>query len=112
MELHSEGLIVGSRIWLSPDTQAVVPVRLPPAEQNHRTGVPDLHDLMPNDLRWSRWNNNTDKVHKKCDVLKAMPPTLVPGETVFYKTGPWSQRCWGRLPSDIHRETASAVWLT
>ena len=33
--------------------------------------VPNLQDLMPDDLRWSRCNNNRNKVHNKCNVLES-----------------------------------------
>ena len=34
------------------------------------TGIPNLWDLMPDDLRWSWCNNNRNKVHNKCNVLE------------------------------------------
>jgi len=34
-------------------------------------GVPNLRDLMPDDLRWSWCNNNRSKVHKKFSVLES-----------------------------------------
>ena len=33
------------------------------------TGVPNIWDLMPDDLRWSWCNNNGTKVHNKCNLL-------------------------------------------
>ena len=36
-----------------------------------RTGVPNLQDLMPDDLRWSLCNNNRNKVHNKCNALES-----------------------------------------
>ena len=44
-------------------------------------GVPNLQDLMPDDLRWSRCNNNRNKVHNKCNALESSPnhpPSLSP----------------------------------
>ena len=35
-----------------------------------KAGVPSLQDLMPDDLRWNWCNNNRNKVHNKCNVLK------------------------------------------
>ena len=32
-------------------------------------GVPNLWDLMPDDLRWSSGHNNGNKVHDKCNAL-------------------------------------------
>ena len=46
-------------------------------------GVPNLQDLMPDDLRWDRCNNNSNKVHSNCNVLESSqnhPPTLVHGK--------------------------------
>ena len=47
-----------------------------------KTGVPILWDLMLNDLRWNRCNNNRNKMHNKCNVhliiLKLSSPTPGP----------------------------------
>ena len=37
------------------------------------SGVPELSDLMPDDLRWSGCNNNRNKVHNKCNALESSP---------------------------------------
>ena len=44
-----------------------------------RAGVPNLQDLMPDDLRWSWCNNNRNKVQNKCNVLESSGnyPSLV-----------------------------------
>ena len=42
-------------------------------EQPSIAGVPDLHDLMPDDLRCSWCNNNRNKVHNTCNVLGSAP---------------------------------------
>ena len=34
-------------------------------------GVPNLWDLMPDDLRWSWYNNNSNKVHNECTALES-----------------------------------------
>ena len=34
------------------------------------TGVPNIWDLMPDDLRWSWHNNNGTKVHNKCNLFE------------------------------------------
>ena len=39
-------------------------------EGHPRSGVPSLQDLMPDDLRWS-WYNNRNKVHNKCNMLES-----------------------------------------
>ena len=49
-------------------------------------GVPNLRDLMPDNLRWSRCSNNRNKVHKKCHVLKLPqnhPPSPRSTENLF-----------------------------
>ena len=51
------------------------------------TWVPSLWDLMPDDLRWSWYNNNGNKVHNKCNALESPwnhPPT-----------GPWKNHLLG-----------------
>ena len=45
------------------------------------TGIPNLWDLMPDDLRWSWCNNNRNKVHNKCNALESSRNHLPP---------PWS----------------------
>ena len=49
-------------------------------ELHFRSGVPNLQDLMPDDLRWSWRNNNRNKVHNKFDALESSqnhpPPCL------------------------------------
>ena len=36
-----------------------------------RVGVPNLWDLMPDDLRWIWYNTNRNKVHNKCNALES-----------------------------------------
>ena len=36
-----------------------------------KAGVPNLQDLMPDDLRWSWCNNNQNKVHNKCKAFES-----------------------------------------
>ena len=36
-----------------------------------QSGVPNLQDLMPDDLKQSRCNNNRNKVHNKCNMLES-----------------------------------------
>ena len=43
----------------------------PPGKPCLRTKVPNLQDLMPDDLRWSWCNNNRNKVHNKLNVLES-----------------------------------------
>ena len=61
-------------------------------------GVPDLQDLMPDDLRWRWCNNDRNKIHNKCNVLESSPnhlPTPVCGKVVFHETCPWCLKGWG-----------------
>ena len=52
------------------------------------TGVPNIWDLMPDDLRWSWCNKNRNKVHSKRNTLESSqnhPHHPVHGEIVFHK---------------------------
>ena len=68
----------------------------------YKPGIPNLQNLMPDDLRWS-WcnnNNNISKMHSISNVLESSwnHSTLpVCSKIVFHKTGPWCPRCWGPL---------------
>ena len=42
---------------------------------NSKAGIPNLQDLMPNDLKWSWCNNNRNKAHNKCNVLESSRTT-------------------------------------
>ena len=61
---------------------------------------PQPQNLMPDDLRWSWWNNR-HKVHNKCDALESSPnhphspPVL--RKIVFHEASPWCQKGWGPL---------------
>ena len=62
--------------------------------QSFRTEVPNLQDLMSDDLRWG-WC----KVHNKCNVLESSwNPTLLPKgymeELSSLEAGPWFQKGW------------------
>ena len=63
-----------------------------------RAGVPNLWDLMPDDVRWSWCNRN-----RRCTINVvhfSHPETICPSihrKTVFHKTGPWCQKVWGPL---------------
>ena len=39
--------------------------------ESSTAGVPNLRDLMPDDLGWSACNNNRNKVHNKCSELES-----------------------------------------
>ena len=46
-----------------------------------RAGVPNLQDLMSDDMRWCWYNNYRNKVHNKCDALESswnhpLPPPV------------------------------------
>jgi len=68
--------------------------------QPPKARVPNLQDLMPNDLRWS-WCNNRSKVHNKRNALESSenhPLNLVCGEIAFHEISPWCQKGRGLLP--------------
>ena len=65
----------------------------------YESRVTTLQVLKPADLRWSRCDNNRNKVHK-CDVLESSWNRLswpCPWEAVFHKTRPWWQTVWEPL---------------
>lgn len=76
------------------------PAALSDTVTSHYTGVPDLRDLMPDDLRWGCCANNREKVHKKCDAFKSSqnhPPCLVYGKITLHEIGAWCPKGWGPL---------------
>ena len=46
--------------------------------ESPNTGVPNLWELMPDDLRWNWCNNNRNKVHNKWNVLESSLKHLPP----------------------------------
>ena len=67
-----------------------------------QAGVPSLWDLMPDDLRWRRCNNNRKKVHNKYNALESFwnhpttpSPMPVCGNIALPEIGPWCQKGWG-----------------
>ena len=79
-----------------------------------RAGVTNLWDLMPDDLRRNRCNNNRNKVHNKCTALNYP----VPSSACLWKNclpQNWSlrQEIWGdRCPREQikRREVYEWVW--
>ena len=65
-----------------------------------RAGIPNLWDLMPDDLRWNWRHTNRNKVHDKGNALESSRnlPDLVHGKIVFHETSPWHQKCQRSLP--------------
>lgn len=63
------------------------------------SGVPNLWDSMPDDLRWS-WRNNRNKVHNKRIMLESSETILLPSpwKICLSAAGPWYQKVWGPLP--------------
>ena len=51
-------------------------------ETGSRVGVPNLQDLMPDDLRWSWWNNNRNTVHNKYNAFESSRNHPSPPESV------------------------------
>ena len=76
----------------------------PPGKPCLRTKVPNLQDLMPDDLRWSWCNNNRNQVHSECNEPESswsLLPTPGLWKIVFHETTPRCQKCWGPLPSCV-----------
>ena len=51
-------------------------------ETGSRIGIPNLQDLMPDDLRWSWCNNNRNTVRNKCNAFESSPNHPSPPESV------------------------------
>ena len=71
------------------------------------SGAPNLQDLMPDDLQWSWYNNNRNKVNNKCNVIESSqnhPPTPSPwGKMSSMKPVPGAKNvgdCWEGSPGD------------
>ena len=80
-----------------------------------RAGVPNIRDLMPDDLRRSWGNNDRSNIHDKCNVLESSAhysPTLIRGKIVLHETGHWCKK-FGDLCSrgleDITKSQSSSV---
>ena len=71
----------------------------------YKPGVPNLQDLMSDDLRWSWCDNNTYKLKNKCNHPETIAPNLVQGKSVYHETCPWCQKGWSLL----HRPPASEI---
>ena len=59
-----------------------------------KAGIPNLQDLMPDDLKWRWCNNNRDKVHSKGNLFESSwnhPPPPDPWKNCL----PWN---WSLLP--------------
>ena len=60
------------------------------------SGVPNLWDLMPDELRWGWCNNNRSTVHNKCDAFESSPNhPLYPqamGQLAFMKLVPGAKK--------------------
>ena len=64
-------------------------------------GVPNLQDLIPDDLSWSWHNNNRNKVHNKCNMLE-LSQNHSPCDLVREKNFQWN---WSLVPKRL-RTTA------
>ena len=80
-----------------------------------QAGIPNLQDLMPNDLRWSWCNNNRNKMHNKCNVLESPQNhsslTQLKGKNVFHETSLWCQKGRGPLVKDLTDYSTSLATL-
>ena len=93
--LSEQSVLLGGS-YPTNTTKALLPFPpILPKFQIIRPGVPNLQDLMPDDLWWSWCNNN--KVHSKCNVLESSPnhpqnhpqitttcPSPICGKSVFH----------------------------
>ena len=72
------------------------------------SGVPNLRDIKPDDLRWSCYNNNRNKVPNKCTALESSQnhPPQVHGKINFQETCPWCQKCWSPLLTSSNPPTS------
>ena len=56
--------------WRKESVSAIYGLENKPSGQDCSSRVHNLQNLMPDDLRWSWYNNNNrNKVHRKCDTL-------------------------------------------
>ena len=81
-----------------------------------KAGVPNLQDLMLDDLRWSWRNNNRNKVHNKCNVLELSrnppPQPWSMGKLSSMKLAPSAKKvvdCWSRA-SPLWAEWFTLPW--
>ena len=96
---------VGSKIWTTlAGCRGYRYPHLPnPSKHSYfKTRVPNLQDLMPDDLRLSWCNNNRNKRNNKCNVLETSPTTLVHGKIVYPKPIPGAKNvcdcCFKGIP--------------
>ena len=68
-------------------------------------GVPNVLELMPDDLRWSCYNNHKNKVHNKCNVLES--------SRNFPLTPSLWKNCLPRKPSLVpERLRIATLWVS
>ena len=92
--------------WRSERVSAIYRLETNPSGQDCSSRVHNLWDLMPDDLRWSWYYNNRNKVHSKCDALDSfwnIPHPLSPWKNCL----PWNQSL---VPKIL--ETAAVVHPT
>ena len=62
-----------------------------------KVGAPNLQHLIPDDLRWSWYNNNRNKGDNKYKALESPqnhPCRPVYGKIIFHDTNLWHQKDW------------------
>ena len=67
-----------------------------------REEIPNLWELMPDELKWSWCNNDRNRVHNACNSVESsrnhpLPPPQSMEKIVFHKTSPWCRKGWGPL---------------
>ena len=90
-------------VWRCSMLQTCLCHKKSPQDQSHdtpKTRVPNLWDLMPDNLRWSCCSNNRNKMHNKCNVLESSRnhPTSTPWKNCLPQSQPLVPKCWGLFP--------------
>ena len=81
-----------------------------------RTGVPNLPNLVSDNLKWSWGNHNRNKVHKKCNVLESSPNHLhlssCKNHLPWFWYCSWYQNGWRPLSQEVPSKIALSPWLS
>ena len=105
--LPHEHLILKSTVFLCGEHGAVSVGEFFPVwdctAHGSSSEVPSFQDLMPDALRWNRYNNNSNKVGSEWNALKLpqnLPPRPARGNTVSHETSPQCHKGWGPLDGE------------
>ena len=78
------------------------------------SGAPNLQDLMPDDLQWSWYNNNRNKVNNKGNVLESLqnhPPTPYSMEKLPSQNQTLGPKRLGTAALHLFSNLASKIFL-